>query len=151
MSRITSLQIDWYDNRLTCGEFVVHQIISVYRNKNLITYRGFNEICKEPLESFDISMDRTQCEELFLLLERAEAAKDFEQDFIVHVCDGSAWDMKLRHSDNRIKLIRGTVESPTHGEIIEKYIRTAIDQAFILCEPMIFGGRVYDEDENRGC
>jgi len=35
----------------------------------------------------------------------------------------------------------------THGEEIEKYIREAIDQTFILNEPMIFGCRVYDEDE----
>lgn len=146
-TRITSLQIDWYNNGLTCGEFVVHQVVSVYRNKRQIIYRGYNALSKEPQESFDVRMDTASCEALFSLLEKSEAARDFEQDFIVEVCDGSAWDMRLRHSDNRITLIKGTVEYPTHGEEIEEYIRTAIEQTLTFFDPMIFGCRVYDEDE----
>ena len=72
---------------------------------------------------------------------------EFEKDYRVMVCDGSAWEMRLRHSDNTVSLIEGTVEFPTHGEEIEKYIRTAIDQAFILIDPMIFGCTVYDEED----
>ena len=149
MSRITSLRIDWYDNGLACGDSIVHQAVSVYRNKLQVAYRGYNAIRKEPIESFDISIDAGQCEALFSLLESAESAKDFEQDFSVQVCDGSAWDMRLRHSDNRINLITGTVEYPKHGAAIERYIREAIDQAHILIDPMVFGYRVYNEDEDR--
>ena len=147
MNRITSLQIDWYDNGLTCGDSIVHQVTSVYRNKKQIIYRGYNAISKEPQETFTAPMDATQCEALFSLLEKAESANDFDHDFVVRVCDGWAWDMRLRHSDKSITLVEGTVEYPTHGEEIEKYIRTALDQALILNEPMIFGCRVYDEDE----
>ena len=147
MKRITSIQIDWYDNGLTCGEFIVHQVIAVYRNKSRIAYRGFNAISKDPQETFDISMSKAKCEALFSLLEKGEAEHSFNQNYVVEVCDGSAWNMKLRHSDNKITLIEGTVEYPTHGEEIEKYIREAIDKVFVLNEPMIFGCRVYDEDE----
>jgi len=146
MGRITSLQIDWHDNGLTCGESIVHQVISVYRRQKQIKYRGYNAISEEPQQAFDILMDTAQCESLFSLLEKAEDTGDFEQEFIVEVCDGSAWDMRLRHSDNHINLISGTVVYPTHGEEIEQYIREAIDQACILTDPMIFGCRVYDDE-----
>ena len=53
MKRITSIQIDWYDNGLTCGEFIIHQVIAVYRNKNRIVYRGFNVISNDPQEAFE--------------------------------------------------------------------------------------------------
>ena len=147
MTRITSLQIDWYDNGLTSGDSIVHQVISVYRNKKQIIYRGYNAISKDPQETFTVPMGTEQCEDLFSLLEKAECDKDFDRNFIVRVCDGWAWDMRLRHSDNSVTLIEGTVEYPTHGEEIEKYIRNALDQAHILTDPMIFGCRVYDEDE----
>ena len=58
-------------------------------------------------------MSEAKCEALFSLLEKAEAEHIFDQSFVVEVCDGSAWDMKLRHSDNKITLIEGTVEYPT--------------------------------------
>ena len=147
MGRITSLQIDWYDNGLTCGDFIVHQVVTVYRRQNQIKLRGYNAICKYPQQAFDIPMESTQCEALFGLLERAEASGDFDQDFIVEVCDGSAWDMRLRHSDKHITLISGTVVYPAYGEEIENYIRTAIDQAHIPIDPMIFGCRTYEEED----
>ena len=147
MKKITSLKIDWYDNGLTCADFIVHQVISVYRNKKEIIYNGFNGISKEPQEHEVFPMQPELCEQLFTLLENAEAHNEFEKDYRVMVCDGSAWEMRLRHSDNTVSLIEGTVEVPTHGEEIEKYIRTAIDQAFILIDPMIFGCTVYDEED----
>lgn len=139
MSRITSIQIDWYDNGETCGEWIVHQVISVYRNKKQITYNGFNGISQEPKETFSVPLDAAQSEALFSLLESAECNGDFQKDFIEEVCDGSAWIMRLRHSDRRITVIRGTVYYPTHGEEIEQYIRTAFDAACLLTDPTIFG------------
>lgn len=146
MSRITSLQIDWYDNGETCGEWIIHQVISVYRNKKQITYIGFNGISHEPKETFTVPLETAQCEALFALLEAAERSGDFQKNFIEEVCDGSAWIMRLRHSDRRFTVIRGTVYYPTHGEEIEQYIRTALDAACLLTEPTIFGCSCYKDD-----
>ena len=121
MSRTTSLRIDWYSNGLTCDDSVVHRAVYVYRNTLQIAYRGYNAISKEPIEASDISISTEQCEALFSLLESAEAEKDFEHALSVQVCDGSTWDMRLRHSDNRINRITGTVEYPNHGAEIERY------------------------------
>lgn len=148
MNRITSLRIDWYDNGLTCGDFIVHQVISVYRNKKEIVYKGFNGYCKEPQETETCRMQTEPCEQLFMLLEQAEARHDFKMDYRVVVCDGSAWEMRLRHSDNTISLIEGTVGLPDHGDEIERFIRTAIDKAHIFTDPMIFGCGTYDNEED---
>ena len=151
MSKITSLQIDWYDNGETCGEWIVHQTVSISRNKKQITYNGYNGISREPQETFSVPMDAAQCEALFSSLEKAECAGDFRNDFVVEVCDGSAWSMKLRHSDRRITVTEGTVYYPTHGKEIEQYIRTAFDAARILVEPVIFGCSDYiRSDEYEG-
>lgn len=147
MKKITSLKIDWYDNGLTCADSIVHQSISVYRNRKQIAYKGFNGLNKDMQEYEVFPMQSELCEQLFILLEHAETNNEFKEDFRVVVCDGSAWEMRLRHSDNTTSLIEGTVEFPTHGEKIEHYIRTAIDQTFSLVNPMIFGCSVYD-DEN---
>ncbi len=147
MSRITSLQIDWYDNGQTCVEWIVHQVVSVSRNKKQITYIGYNGISREPQETFSVPMDAAQCETLFSFLEKAECAGDFRNDFVVEVCDGSAWSMKLRHSDRRITVTEGTVYYPTHGKEIEQYIRTAFEATRVLVEPVIFGCSDYIRDE----
>ena len=76
MSKITSLQIDWYDNGETCGEWIVHQTVSVSRNKKQITYNGYNGISREPQETFSVPMDAAQCEALFSFLEKAEYAQE---------------------------------------------------------------------------
>jgi len=91
MKKITSLKIDWYDNGLTCADFIVHQVISVYRNKKAIIYNGFNGISKEPQEHEVYPMQPELCEQLFMLLEKAETNQEFEKDYRVEVCDGSAW------------------------------------------------------------
>ena len=36
---------DWYDNGLTYGEFIIHQVL-LLPSKNRIVYRGFNVISK---------------------------------------------------------------------------------------------------------
>lgn len=72
MKRVTSVQIDWYDNGLTCGEFVVHQVISAYRNTKKIIYKGFNAVSQAPQEHEIYPMPKEQCEQLFLLIETAE-------------------------------------------------------------------------------
>lgn len=147
MGRITSLQIDWYDNGVTCAEQIVRQAISVYRNKKQITYSGYDAISKEPKEAFAVMIDAVQCEALFSLLEAAECAGEYEKNLIAEVCDGSAWNMRLRHSDRSTALIEGTVYYPPHGKEIEKYIRTAFEAAHILTEPMIFGCQDYIQED----
>lgn len=146
MGRITSLQIDWYDNGVTCAEQIVHQAISVYRNIKQIIYSGYDAISKEPKEAFTVPIDAVQCEALFSLLETAESAGEYEKDFAVRVCDGSAWNMRLRHSDRSTTLIEGTVYYPPHGKEIEEYIRAVFEAAFILIEPVIFGCQDYIQD-----
>ena len=59
MKKITSLKIDWYDNGLTCADFIVHQVISVYRNKKEIIYNGFNGISKEPVSYTHLTLPTT--------------------------------------------------------------------------------------------
>lgn len=142
MNRITSIRIDWFCCGLTCGEFVVHQALSVYRNKKQIAYRGYSAVNRGAVVGHEVKMDALKCEELFSLLERAEEANEFEQDIIPELVDGFNWEMRLRHSDKKIKMIIGNIDLPAHGREIEKYIRESFGQTLIQIDPMIFGGAI---------
>lgn len=43
------------------------------------------------------------------------------------------------HSSHKIKKVCGTVEYPPHGEKIEKYMRSFIEDGKSVIEPKMFG------------
>lgn len=61
--------------------------------------------------------------------------QDWDEDYSVPVCDGWSWEFKMRHSNNTVKKVIGTVEPPPRGEILKKLIYQLVD---FKLEPWIF-------------
>lgn len=61
-------------------------------------------------------------------------------DYSVDVCDGSCWKLKIRHSNNKVQKLSGTVEYPPHGKHIECELLRLCEEAGGI-NPLLFGCR----------
>ena len=133
---ITCFKLHWYDCGLSCGESVVQEDVTVYRNDNCVVFKelnGHGVICS--CEIIHIEKDKTRS--FFELLERN--CDEWENDYIVQVCDGSRWEVRMWHSSHKIRKICGTVEYPPHGKEIEEYIRSFFADGNRIIELKLFG------------
>ena len=134
--RITTFNLHWYDCGLTCAENVVHEEITVYRNKKVLKFvecNGYNE----RVTSEEIKLDADLVEQFFNYLEINTTR--WKTDYRVFVCDGSSWKVRMWHSSHKVTIAKGTVEYPPKGKQIEKYIRSFIENGRSLIDPRLFG------------
>lgn len=134
--RITCFKLNWYDWGLCCAEDAVQEEVTVYRNKSLLVFKelnGYGVVCS--CEIIHIEKDAT--ERFFAFLEKIH--DEWETDYKVEVCDGSAWEVRMWRSSHQVKKVCGTVEYPPHGKKIEKYIRSFITDGKSIIEPRLFG------------
>ena len=136
--RITCFKLNWYDWGLCCAEDVVQEELTIYRNNSLLVIRelnGYGTICSCEI----IHIEKDKAAEFFSFLEKVH--DEWERDYKVAVCDGSAWEVRMWHSSHKVKKVCGTIEYPPHGKEIEKYIHSFIWDGKSLCSPRIFGCR----------
>lgn len=133
---ITSFYLQWDNNGLTCVDDVAREEIAFYRRERIMTIRYFNGR-KRILGGEKIKTDKAQTEIFFGFLEGIE--KELESDYIVEVCDGSKWTIRIRDNTRKVKKIFGTVEYPPHGKQIEEYIEMFIENAKGYSKPKMFG------------
>ena len=134
--RITCFKLNWYDWGLCYAEDVVQEELTIYRNNSLLVFRelnGYGAICS--CEIIHIEKDKTT--DFFNFLENIH--DEWESDYKVEVCDGSAWVVRMWHSSHKFKKVCGTIEYPPHGKKIEEYILSFIRDGKSLCSPRIFG------------
>ncbi len=134
--RITCFKLNWYDWGLCCAEDAVQEEITVYRNKNLLVIKelnGYGVIYSCEI----IHIEKEKAEAFFDYLEQID--DEWENDYAVEVCDGSAWKVRMWHSSRKVKKVCGTVEYPPHGKEIENYIRSFITAGKSTSEPRMFG------------
>lgn len=136
--KITSLIIDWYDCGLCCGDSMVHEKTTVYRNRSTIKIQQYNGY-KDLLDESEYRVAQNGIEELFLLLERMETKDSWRSDYRVKVCDGWSWEARIRFEDKTIKLVEGTVEIPPNGQKIAKIIHALLEDAMCLIDLHLFG------------
>ena len=134
--RITTFKLDWYDCGLCCIEDVVHERLTISRNKNALEFVRFNGR-GDPLSSETIGIQQASVDSLFSLLEHLDT--HWGTDYRVDVCDGSSWEITVRYSTNKTKHIHGTVEYPPYGPEVENQIRQILRQYQTFLEPIIFG------------
>lgn len=136
--RITSFSIDWFNWSCCCAYDGVHEKTTIYLNKSLIKidkYNGLNELIEEQ----NCLVPKEDIKEFFQLLESIDQQNKWKQDYSVEVCDGSAWEIRLRYSDRTIKFIKGTIEKPPLGNKIDKYIRDMLLLSHDFADPILFG------------
>lgn len=75
-----------------------------------------------PVEEYEYKVDRNKMEEFFEQLVSTIKVQDWNRDCSVEVCDGWNWKCKIRHSDNTIKKVIGTVEPPPRGKQLRNKI-----------------------------
>ena len=136
--RITSFIIDWYDCGLRCGDSMVHEKTTIYRNHRKIKIQQFNGH-NVLLDESEYTVSTNGIEELFVLLEKMEAKNSWESDYRVKVCDGWNWEARICFADKTIKLVEGTVELPPNGKRIAKIIHTLLEDAMCLIDLHLFG------------
>lgn len=135
---ITSFCIDWYNCGLCCGEDIVREKTTLYLRKKSIKvskYNGFDE----KVEERTYNVLKKDMDSFFEFINRLDSNNEWESDYMVQVCDGSRWEMRLRHCDNTIKLIEGAVEKPVNADKIEKMIINMLNKSMCFDEPILFG------------
>ena len=134
--KITCFKLNWYDCGLSCADSVVQEEVTIYRNKGYMVFKelkGYGVICSCEI----IHIDNDKVREFFDFLERTY--DEWENDYIVEVCDGSRWEVRMWHSSHKVRKVCGTVEYPPHGKKIKKYIRSFIEDSQSIIAPALFG------------
>ena len=134
---ITSIILEWFNWSEHCAEDLSRTKITIYRNKNQIVYEEFDgrdNIIRQQKGKYYRGCN----ERLFGLLEEVNSEMTRQSDWSVAVCDGSCWKMKIRHSNNKLQKIQGTIELPPHGHRIEKEMMRMCEEAEIST-PTLFG------------
>lgn len=135
-SKITCFKLNWYNCGLCCGEDVVQEEVTVYRNNNRLVFKELNGhgiICSCKI----IQIEKDKGKAFFGFLEKTY--DKWEDDYTVDGCDGSEWVVRLWHSSHKVKKICGTADYPPNGKKIEKYIRSFIIDASSIITPKLFG------------
>lgn len=134
---ITSLILEWHN----CSEHYVDDLswsrIAVYRKRRLIVYEEFNgygDVIRKQVEQYS----KWYGDGLFNMLDKVNADMTQKHDYSVEVCDGSRWKLKIRHSNNKLQKIIGTVEYPPHGKPIEQELIEICNEVQIA-NPQLFG------------
>ena len=136
MSRITSIQIDWFDSGLHSEEEIAHEKVIVYRNKGVVKSRLYRVMEEDTRE---YQLDASSCHRFFELMEQADDQGVFEKDYREFVCDGWAWKWQVRYSDNRIKATWGTISFPPFGGEVQSILHASAKAAKIYPLPKVFG------------
>ena len=136
--KITCFKLNWYDCGLCCAYSMVQEEVTIYRKDSRLVFKelnGYGVICS--CEIVRIESDKVA--KFFDFLEKIY--NEWEKDYTVEVCDGSAWKVRMWHSSHKIKTVCGTIEYPPNGKKIEKYIRSFVADGKSPIEPKMFGCR----------
>ena len=134
--RIMCFKLHWYDCGLCCAEDAVQEEITIYRSKNILVIKelnGYGVICSCEI----IHIEADKAEAFFEFLEKV--SDEWQDNYSVEVCDGSAWKLRLWHSSRKVKKVCGTIAYPPHGKEIENFIRSFIADGKRTAEPRMFG------------
>lgn len=138
MKKKTSFSIDWYSCGLCSGDDIVHEKTIVYLNKKLIRIEKFNGL-DELLAKEEYFVLSDKINEFFDFVNKIDLNQEWKNDYTVMVCDGWMWEMRLRYSDNTVRLIKGTIELPAKGRIIKKMIENMLSNEECMEIPILFG------------
>lgn len=134
--RITCFKLNWHSWGLCCADDAVQEELTIYRNKNILVFKelnGYGVTCSCEI----IHIDDDKVKQFFDFL--AQCCNEWNDDYWVEVCDGSAWTVRMWHGSHKIRKVSGTITYPPHGKQIEQYIRSFIEAGKSAIEPKMFG------------
>lgn len=123
--RITSIVTHNISHALSSGEDVAAQKVHIYRH-GLVKQQIFNGMSKLPIREYKYKVNRKEIERFFRFIEHEIRVESWEDDYSILVYDGWSWEFSIRYSDNNIKKVIGTVESPPQGKRLEEHINNLV-------------------------
>lgn len=123
MPKITSIMIEHQSWALLPGNDIGSHTTFISR-RGKIRHSLFRGSAAAQVDEYKI--DRTASEAFFDFLESDISIDGWEDDYSVPVCDGWHWVLTIRHSDNCVKKVEGTVEPPPRGKEIDRAIRKLV-------------------------
>ena len=136
--KIVRFKLTWHNWGLIGPNSVHKEEVVLHRNSSNLIYKKLAG-GKRVLLNAKVDVESYYINKFFDFLD--SIYNDWETDYSVPVCDGSAWDIKLTDLARNNIQIRGTLEYPPHGEQIETFIRQFIDDALCEIQPRLFGCR----------
>jgi hypothetical protein len=135
--QITSIMLKWYNHTEHTVEDKSCARTKFCRKTRKLIYEEFDGY-RNVIKRVELSVSRNETNGFFEFLTSHERLITQQKDYIVEVCDGSAWEMNLRHSNNSIVKLQGTDLYPPCGKHIEIQIQSFLQTAGIA-EPRLFG------------
>jgi hypothetical protein len=124
-NRITSIEI----KNISCGicspgEISTETLI-IYR-KGKIKHLQFNGLSEIPVNEYVYNVYKNKMDKFFDDICTKIKIQEWKDDYSVEVCDGYTWECKIRHSDNTIKRVVGTIDPPPNGRQLNNLINKLV-------------------------
>ena len=126
MERITSIEITNRASGPYNAEEIVAETVKIYRTGKIKHFQ-YNGLSEKPVNEFDYKISSAEMNTFFDLLVSRIKIQDWNEDYSVPVCDGWSWEFKMRHSNNTVKKVIGTVEPPPRGKQLRSSIYKLTD------------------------
>ena len=126
MEKITSIEITNRASGPFCVVDIVVETLKIYRS-GTIKYLQYNGLSEKPVKVFDYKIMKAEMNTFFDRLVSDIKVQNWEEDYSIPVCDGWSWKLKIRHSNNTVKKVKGTVEPPPRGKLLKTIIYKLID------------------------
>ena len=134
--KITSFKLTWHNWGLIGPNSVSKEEIILKRHQEHFVYKKHG-CCNQVYLNATIHVAPYKINNFFEFLD--SIYNEWEKDYSIPICDGSAWDIQIEDISHNCTQIRGTVEYPPHGKAIEKHIREFIRDAHGEIKPRLFG------------
>ena len=119
--RIASIVLEWHNYAEHCVEYKSYARTRFYRRTRKLTYEEFDGY-QNCIKCVEVFVPRNEVNVFFEFLTAHKSLIAQQKDYSVEMCDGSAWKMSLRCSNNSIVKLQGTVLYPPCGKQIESQI-----------------------------
>lgn len=124
-NRITSLVIQqesW--GILAPNEDSSHEL--KINKQGVVIHNIYNGANDKPIREYKYEVNLNIINDFFDFIENTIMIDSWGNDYSVDVFDGYHWTIKIRHSDNSVKKIEGTVQPPPKEKKLEIFIKEMI-------------------------
>ena len=118
---ITSIEIKNTSCGLCSADEIISETLRIYKTGK-IKHLQYNGLSNKHVKEYKYKVDASAMDAFFNILVTKIKIQTWNDDYTVEVCDGWAWECKIRHSDNTVKKVVGTVEPPPRGNHLKNQI-----------------------------
>jgi len=128
--KITSIEIKNTSCGLCSPDEITSETLIIYR-KGIIKHFQYNGLSDIPVNEYEYKVDKSKIYVFFDLIVTKIKIQNWQDDYTVEVCDGWTWECRIRHFDNTVKKVVGTVEPPPNAKQLKNIINKLADYKVI--------------------